>query len=177
MKKTALAFLLILFLCVNSAYSQYYVDFTKPDLDGNDVSLSKLLEKGPVMISFWATWCSPCKEEMKKMHPIYEKYKDQGFTYLAVNQDNQKSISKVKSFINANGYTFPVVLDLDKHVFEDYNGVGLPYSLIIDKNKNIIAKHLGYITGDEVMIEKEIKDALSGKDSKEINKDIKEESK
>jgi len=62
-------------------------------------------------------------------------------------------------------------------VFEDYNGVGLPYSLIIDKNKNIIAKHLGYITGDEVMIEKEIKDALSGKDSKEINKDIKEESK
>ena len=146
---------------------------TKQDLEGNEITLSKLLEKGPVMISFWATWCAPCKEEMKKMQPIYEKYKDQGFTYLAINQDNQKSISKVKSFINANKYTFPVVLDLDKKIFEDYLGVGLPYSLIIDKNKKVIAKHLGYITGDEVKIEKEIKDALSGNDKK----DIKEESK
>ncbi len=167
MKKTLTVFFLVLFISVKS-FGQYYVDFIKPDLDGNDVSLSKLLEKGPVMISFWATWCSPCKEEMKKMQPIYEKYKNQGFTYLAVNQDNQKSISKVKSFINANNYSFPVVLDLDKHVFEDYNGIGLPYSLIIDKNKNIIAKHLGYITGDEIKIEKEIQDALSGNDSKDI---------
>ncbi len=125
------------------------------------------------MISFWATWCAPCKEEMKKMQPIYEKYKDQGFTYLAINQDNQKSISKVKSFINANSYTFPVVLDLDKHIFEDYSGIGLPYSLIIDKNKKIVAKHLGYVTGDEVNIEKEIVDALSGNDSKDIKGRIK----
>lgn len=172
MKKLIFIILLLVIFPLKS-FSQYFNDFTKPDLDGNDVTLSKLLEKGPVMISFWATWCAPCKEEMKKMQPLYEKYKAQGFTYLAINQDNQKSISKVKSFINANKYTFPVVLDLDKHVFEDYLGVGLPYSLIIDKNKNVIAKHLGYITGDEVQIEKEIKDALSGNDSK----DIKDESK
>lgn len=172
MKKLIFIILLLVILPLKS-FSQYFNDFTKPDLDGNDITLSELLEKGPVMISFWATWCAPCKEEMKKMQPIYEKYKGQGFTYLAINQDNQKSISKVKSFINANKYSFPVVLDLDKRVFEDYLGVGLPYSLIIDKNKNVIAKHLGYITGDEVQIEKEIKDALSGNDSK----DIKEESK
>ena len=156
-----------------SSFSQYYTDFEKTDLQGNDLTLSELLEKGPVMISFWATWCTPCKEEMKKMQPIYEKYKDQGFTYLAINQDNQKSISKVKSFINANKYTFPVVLDLDKKIFEDYLGVGLPYSLIIDSKKNVIAKHLGYITGDEVGIEKEIVDALKGN----VEKDMKEESK
>ena len=65
---------------------------------------------------------------------------------------------KLKEYIN----------DLDKKIFEDYLGVGLPYSLIIDKNKNIVAKHLGYITGDEVKIEKEIKDALSGNDEKDI---------
>ncbi|MEO8210685.1 MAG: TlpA disulfide reductase family protein [bacterium] len=168
-----LAVILFVILIPVKSFSQFYNDFEKEDLDGNELKLSTLLEKGPVMISFWATWCSPCKDEMKKMQPIYEKYKGQGFTYLAINQDNQKSISKVKSFINANGYTFPVVLDLDKHIFEDYLGVGLPYSLIIDKNKNVIAKHLGYITGDEVKIEQEIKDALKGNDSK----DIKEESK
>lgn len=172
MKKLILLSLIVLFLPVKS-FSQYYNDFSKQDLEGDQVTLSKLLEKGPVMISFWATWCAPCKEEMKKMQPLYEKYKSQGFTYVAINQDNQKSISKVKAFISSNEYTFPVVLDIDKKIFQDYLGVGLPYSLIIDKNKKIIAKHLGYITGDEVTIEKEIKDALSGNDEK----DIKEESK
>lgn len=173
MKKIIFAILLFIILSPVISYSQYYNEIEKDDMNGNQINLSKLLEKGPVMISFWATWCSPCKEEMKKMQPIYEKYKDQGFTYLAISQDNQKSISKVKSFINANKYTFPVLLDLDKKIFEDYSGVGIPYSLIIDRNKKIIAKHLGYITGDEVKIEKEIEDALSGNDSK----DIKDESK
>ena len=173
MKKTIFAILLFIVLSPVVSYSQFYNEIEKEDLNGNEIILSKLLEKGPVMISFWATWCSPCKEEMKKMQPLYEKYKDQGFTYLAISQDNQKSVSKVKSFINANKYTFPVIFDLDKKIFENYSGVGIPYSLIIDQNKNIVAKHLGYITGDEVKIEKEIKDALSGNDAQ----DIKDESK
>lgn len=165
MKNILLIILFLLILPLKS-FSQSFNDFNLPDLDGNDLKLSELLEKGPVMISFWATWCTPCKEEMKKLSPVYEKYKDQGFTYLAINQDNQKSLAKVKSYITANGYNFPVVLDTDKRVFEAYNGIGIPYSLLIDKNKKIIAKHLGYVTGDEEIIEKEIKDALSNSDSK-----------
>ena len=160
MKKVFFFILFLLFISLKS-YSQNYNDFTLQDLEGNDVKLSKLLEKGPVMISFWATWCSPCKEEMKKLFPVYEKYKDRGFTYLAINQDNQKSVSKVKSYINANGYSFPVVLDPDKSVFESYSGVGIPYSLLISIDKKIISKHLGYVTGDEIKIESEIKNALS----------------
>jgi len=168
--KNFLLAILIAFTLPITAFSQSYNDFTLTDLENNDITLSKLLEKGPVMISFWATWCAPCKEEMKKMQPIYEKYKDQGFTYLAVNQDNQKSISKVKSFINANGYTFPVVLDLDKKIFEAYSGVGMPYSLLVTPNKIIFAKHLGYVTGDEEKIEKEIKEALDATGTKEDSK-------
>ena len=169
MKKIIVVILFLLILPLKS-FSQSYYDFTLPDLDGNDLSLGKLLEKGPVMISFWATWCAPCKEEMKKLQPIYEKYKDQGFTYLAVNQDNQKSISKVKSFINANGYTFPVVLDPDKQIFEAYSGIGMPYSLIVSQNKNIFAKHLGYVTGDENKIEEEIKAVLKTSENKDDSK-------
>ncbi len=160
MKKVFFFILFLLFISLKS-YGQTFNDFTLQDLEGNDVKLSKLLEKGPVMISFWATWCSPCKEEMKKMFPVYEKYKDRGFTYIAINQDNQKSVSKVKSYINANGYSFPVVLDPDKSVFESYSGVGIPYSLLISKDRKIISKHLGYVTGDEIKIESEIKNALS----------------
>ncbi len=158
-KQFFLTTILLLFF-VSGSFAQSYNDFTLRDLDGNDVTLSKLLEKGPVLISFWATWCAPCKDEMKKLQPIYEKYKDRGFTYLAVNQDNQKSVSKVKSYISANGYTFPVVLDLEKAIFEAYSGIGMPYSLLIDTDKKIVAKHLGYVPGDEKKIEQEIVEAL-----------------
>lgn len=165
MKKLAFLLVLMVFILSNNARSQSFSDFTLQDLDGNDVSLSKLLEKGPVFLSFWATWCSPCKDEMKEMQKIYEKYKDQGFTYLAVNTDSQKSLSKVKSFISSKGYTFPVVLDTDEKIFEAYQGEGLPYALLINTEKEIVAKHLGYLPGDEEKIEKEIISVLPSGDS------------
>lgn len=164
MKKLALLFVL-LFAFVSISKAQMYFEFTLPDIDGNDVSMSQLLDKSNVvMLSFWATWCTPCKEEMKKMADIYEKYKDKGFIYVALNNDNQKSASKVKSFIVAQGYKFPVLLDNDKKVFEGYSGKDeMPYSLLINKKKEIIAVHTGFKTGDEKMIEEEIKAALEQK--------------
>lgn len=160
MKKLILLFSVIILLPL-PIFSQSHNEFMFTDINNNDVSLMDLLDKGPVLISFWAIWCSPCKEEMKKLQTIYEKYKDKGFTYLAINQDNQKSISKVKAFINANNYTFPVILDPDKKIFEAYSGVGIPYSLLITPDKNIFSKHLGYVTGDEFKMEAEIIEALN----------------
>jgi cytochrome c biogenesis protein CcmG, thiol:disulfide interchange protein DsbE len=160
MKKVTLLFVFTLFLS-GFLKSQTYSDFTLQDLNDNEVTLSKLLEKGPVLMSFWATWCSPCKEEMKRVNSIYEKYKDSGFTYLAINQDNQKSVSLVKSYITAKDYAFPVVFDSDKRIFEAYSGKDeIPYALLIGKNKEILSVHTGFKTGDEVKIEEEIKDAL-----------------
>lgn len=161
MKKLALLFVL-LFAFAAISKAQMYFEFTLPDIDGTDVSMSKILDKSNVvMLSFWATWCTPCKEEMKKMNDIYEKYKDKGFTYVALNVDNQKSVSKVKSFVTAQGFAFPVLLDTDKKVFEGYSGKDeMPYSLLINKKKEILAVHTGFKTGDEKMIEEEIKAAL-----------------
>lgn len=161
MKKLIAGIFLIIIFCAN-VNAQTYYEFTATDLEGNEVSLTKLLEKGPVLIGFWATWCSPCKEEMKEMQKIYDKYKAQGFTYLALNQDNQKSLSKVKPYIESHNYTFPVAFDTDKKIYEGYSGRDdIPYSILIDKNKNIVAVHKGYLSGDEKKIEAEIKALLS----------------
>ncbi|MFA5405250.1 MAG: TlpA disulfide reductase family protein [Ignavibacteria bacterium] len=163
MKKVIILFVFTLFL-TGFLKSQTYSDFTLLDLEGNEVTLSKLLDKGPVLIAFWATWCSPCKEEMKRVNEIYEKYKDKDFVYLAINQDNQKSVSKAVSYINAMSYTFPVVFDTDKRVFEAYSGKDeIPYSLLIGKNKEILSIHTGFKTGDEEKIEDEVKTALEQK--------------
>lgn len=142
--------------------AQTYNDFTLPDVDGTDVSFSSSLEKSKViLIGFWASWCTPCKEEMKKIQDIYEKYKDKGFEYFAINVDNQKSVAKVSAFVKAQGFTFKVLMDTDKRVFETYGGKDeMPYSLMINKNKEVLSVHTGFKSGDEFKIEEEIKSAL-----------------
>jgi peroxiredoxin len=158
-KYLTLALLLLVFTAYSKA--QTYSDFTLPDVDGTDVTFSQITDKGPAIISFWATWCGPCKEEMKKINELYIKYKDKGLQYVAINQDNQKSVSKVKAFITAQNYNFVVLLDTDKKVFESFSGKDeIPYTIIINKNKDIVASHTGFKTGDEVTLEEEIKALL-----------------
>jgi len=151
----------LLYSSISSA--QYYTDFRKEDINGSDVKLSTFLDKGPVMLGFWRVWCPMCKEEQRNMQILFEKYKDKGFTYIAINIDNHKSVAKVKSFVSSMGYTFPVILDTDKEIFHLYSGSedAVPYYLIIGKDKSILNVHLGYKIGDEKMIEEEIKEALN----------------
>ena len=61
-----------------------YIDFTAPDLDGNDHTLSEKIEGKVALIDFWASWCGPCRRLSKSMIPVYEKYKDRGFTIVGV---------------------------------------------------------------------------------------------
>lgn len=161
MKHLILIFIFFI-LFFSQSYSQTYTGFTAEDLDGNTIQLGSLLEKGPVMLNFFRSWCPSCKEGQKKLQLIYETYKNKGFSYLGINIDNQKTVSKVKSYVSAMGFTFPVILDTDKKIFEMYGGSedAVPYYLIIGKDKNILHTHLGYKTGDEKMIEQEIKEAL-----------------
>ena len=80
------------------SYSQGY-EFDLNDLEGNSVKLSELTKQGPVFVQFWATWCIPCKEEMKVLNDLWNKYQDSGFVLVAISIDDQKSLSKVKPYI------------------------------------------------------------------------------
>lgn len=146
------------------SFSQAY-DFDLQDLDGNSIKLSEQLKKGPVFLQFWATWCVPCKEEMKVLNGLYEKYKDSGFVFVAVSIDDQKSTSKVKPYIESKGYKFTTVFDSDKNVFSNYGGQDPPFSVFIDRKGNVIKTYSGYIQGDDDKLESDVKNALAaGKD-------------
>lgn len=129
-------------------------NFKLVNLDGKYVELDKETGGGPVLLSFWATWCKPCLEEMVEYNKIYEQYEDKGFTLLAISTDTEKSVAKVKPYIKSKGYNFPVLLDTNSEVARKYYAQQMPYTVLLDKSGNIVYSHLGYMKGDEQKVEK-----------------------
>ncbi len=129
-------------------------------LNGKSVMLYNYLKEGPVLINFWATWCSPCKKEMVYLDQFQKEYKDKGFSILAVSTDSQKSLSQVRSYIRSKKYTFPVFQDPNSQTFKKLNGNIMPTNILINKDGKILWRHYGYLPGDEIGMEKEIRSAL-----------------
>jgi peroxiredoxin len=150
-------FLLLIFLTFwGFAQDKMAPDFNLPDMNGKNYQLSENLGKGPVLINFWATWCIPCREEMKKLKKIYQSYEDNGLQILSISIDDPKTVSKVKSFIKTNRYPFTVLLDTNSEVFQIYKGTNPPLSVLLDKEGKIVYDHTGYRKGDEKKLEEEI---------------------
>ena len=122
---------------------------------GEKSTVAKLGTGKVTVVSFWATWCKPCKEEMKAMQPIFEKMKDH-FQYIAVSIDNTKTMAKVAPYIKSQGYTFPVLLDPNSELFLNLNGTNVPYTLVYDATGKLVAKHDGYLEGDQEKLEAEL---------------------
>lgn len=105
-------------------------DFTLPDLDGRQQTLSQYRGK-IVLLNFWATWCKPCTKEMPAMQAAYDRWGDKGFVVLAVNELEDEE--KVREHIRAYQHTFPVLMDRDNRVANLYGVYGLPVSVFIDE--------------------------------------------
>jgi len=154
-----ISILLILVLTSLPLYSQSESEgirkgpnFKAENLDGDIVELSSETGKGPVLLSFWATWCKPCIEELNEYKKIYEEYKDKGFKMFAISTDDEKTVAKVKPFVKSKNFQFPVLLDTNSDVARLYYAQSVPYSVILDKKGYIIYSHLGYMRGDEAKV-------------------------
>ncbi|MBK7978669.1 MAG: TlpA family protein disulfide reductase [Ignavibacteriae bacterium] len=150
--------LLIIFNIKISAQSNY--DFKSETIDNKEITFSEILQNGPVLVNFWALWCKPCRSEMKHLDAIFLKYKENGLTILGVNQDSPRSLAKVKAFVSSHKINYPVITDPNQEIFQKFNGQSIPLNVLFDKNGNVVFTHIGYLPGDEVALEKEIKTVL-----------------
>ena len=127
-------------------------DFSLEDLSGDFVELNQEVGEGPILLSFWATWCKPCIEELDEYKKIYNDYKDKGFKMYAISTDDENTVAKVKPLVKSKGYNFPVLLDTNGDAVRLYYAQSIPYSVILDKQGMIIYSHLGYMKGDEIKV-------------------------
>jgi peroxiredoxin len=159
--KTAIILVLLCVLSVSVAAQEIQTrkapDFTLPDIEGRNYALAKNLGRGPVYISFWATWCRPCVEELKIIQKLYEKYEEDGFQVVAINIEGPKASAKVKSFVKSYGLTFTILLDNDGEVFRrKFKGAAMPFTLLTDSEGTVVFSAVGFKPGDEAEIEKKI---------------------
>ena len=123
------------------------LDFQLASLDNGDVALSDYQDQ-VVIMNMWATWCPPCRAEMPGLNRFYEAHKDEGMVVLAVN--GQEPEETVRPFIEANNFTFPVLLDIDGAVARQYTARSFPTTFIIDRNGRIQHVQVGEITEREL---------------------------
>ncbi len=105
-------------------------------LTGETIKLSDLRGQA-VLVNLWATWCPPCRAEMKTLETVYNDYKDQGFTVVSVNMTSQDDPSAIPSFVKEQGLTYPILLDEAGKVARAYQMKSLPSSFFINRDGTI----------------------------------------
>ena len=152
---------LVVFLAFNWAGTQHLPNIKLKDLNNKRQEISQYYKDGPILINFWNLACEPCKKEMKELDKINIKYRDLGFDYVSINIDSPRSMSKVKSYIKSQEFSFTVLSDPKAELFRKMGGKVMPFVIIADSTGTITNRHVGYNPGDEKELEKEIVQLLA----------------
>jgi len=128
------------------------------DVDGKSINTAELGFKGPVVFSFWATWCSPCKRESNTIHDLYSDWQaETGVNLVAVSIDDEKTKNQVPVYVDGKAWDYLVLMDVNGD-FKRAMGVNnVPHTFLVDANGNIVYSHNNYAPGDEDKLYEEIK--------------------
>ncbi len=133
-------------------------DVNIKSLDGKTVNTQDLGKRGKIVVlSFWATWCSPCKKELDAISEVYEDWqKKYNMDLVAITIDDARALSKVKPMVETKGWTFEVLSDVNGDLKRALNFPSVPQTFLINQEGKIVYSHSGYLPGDEEELEKHI---------------------
>ena len=117
-----------------------------------------------VVLSFFATWCGPCKREIPHLEKIYKRYKSKDVKVVLI--DVEEKPPKVSEFLKELQVDLPVLIDRYAAVKQRYGIESLPTLFLIGKEGKIRDIRIGYKEGDEEEVEKEIQEILAETGSK-----------
>lgn len=129
------------------------------DVEGNPMRLSDVIGQGkPVLLSFWATWCTPCKKELTNYQDLYEDWsKGFGLEILAVSIDDARNSAKVKSYIKGVRWPYRILMDPNEDMKRILNFQTVPYTLLYDGEGRLVYRHNSYVEGDEFVMDEKIR--------------------
>lgn len=122
-------------------------EFATWALNGKRIALQEYLEqKGTkaLVLSFFATWCQPCKEDLKYLQKIQDQYGAYGFRVLAILTPDSFREDWVPEFMQNLKVGLPVIFDEDGVIARRYGVFELPYNFLIDKEGILQGRYLGY---------------------------------
>ncbi|HET8573070.1 MAG TPA: TlpA disulfide reductase family protein [Edaphocola sp.] len=164
--KKLIAFTLIAFMGVQAfAQSTSLPTTNVKDLKGASVPFNETITPGKVtMISFWATWCVPCKKEIKAIREhLSDWHNAADFNYMTVSVDDSRATAMVRSYARSQGWDFPAYQDPNSDLKRALNFQNVPFTVIVGKDGKIAYMHSGFAEGGEAELFEKIKELAEQK--------------
>jgi len=149
--KSIMSIVTIFLLCTIQANAQKEIpNITVKNLDGSSLTMDEITkEKGVKIISFWATWCVPCVNELTNIHDVYEDWQDEtNVELIAIATDDARTKKRIKPLVNGKGWEYKILLDENQELQRSLNITTIPHVIII-KDGKIVYRHTGYFPGAE----------------------------
>ncbi len=133
-------------------------------LEGKPVNIQDYTKSGKTtIISFWATWCTPCKKELDAIAKDYPRWTtDYNVELVAVTIDDQRALPRVKPLVSQKRWEYTILSDVKQEFQQAMSVQTIPHTYVVDKNGKIVYSHNGYLPGDEKKLEEKLKELAKG---------------
>ena len=126
------------------------------EVNGDTFYMAENLDHDATVISFWATWCLPCKKEHPALQQMKEDLSEYDIQLITISIDSPRSLAKVKSYVKSKGFEFTWLLDPNGETSQELLVKEVPFTMLVNSKGKVVYTHSGYRKGDEEHLKSEI---------------------